>query len=133
VIRTQSALHSIAEVTEEQSMWAAYNRVLFAVGNNHAGVLYAAALPAVARVAAYLNSESAWVRRTAGEILTELLAFEFHPDFAPELKDSAEASKRAQLLPFKEDLIRAIERVGRDERAGIVFNDLMAELDGDRQ
>lgn len=126
----EPALRSIGSVTDEKSMWAAYNRVLFAVGNNHAGALYAAALPAVARVAKHLTSEGPWVRRAAGEILTELLAFEFHPDFAPELPNGAERAKLALLRPFKEDLLRARERVGNDERAGTVFGDLLADLDG---
>ncbi len=126
----EPALRSIAKVADEQSMRAAYSRVLFAVGNNHAGELYAAALPSVARVAKYLTSERPWVRRTAGEILTELLAFEFHPNFAPDLPDGAEEAKLALIQPFKEDLRRARERVGNDQRAGTVSGDLLANLSG---
>lgn len=125
----ESALRSIDDVVDERSMRAAYNRVLFAVGNNHAGTLYPAALPAMARVAEHLRSEGPWVRRAAGEILVELLAFEFHPDFAPLPMDGAVAAKLLRLRPFKMAIIRARERVDSDDYAADVFDDLLAQLD----
>jgi hypothetical protein len=60
--------------TKEQGD-AAYDAMLFAVGNNHAGLLYpaaAAAAPLVVRVARECDG---WARRAALEILCELTSF----------------------------------------------------------
>lgn len=125
----EAALRSLDDVKDERSMWAAYHRVLFAVGNNHSGTLYPAALPAMTRVAEHLWSECEWVRRAAGETLVELLAFEFHPDFAPLPTHAAVAAKLSRLRPFKMAIVRARERVDSDDDAVHVFDDLLAQLD----
>jgi hypothetical protein len=70
-----AAFESLVEASSEQQGRAAYNAMLFAVGNNHAGVLYpaaAAAAPLVVRVAREGND---WVRHAALQILIEFVFF----------------------------------------------------------
>lgn len=126
----EPALRAIGEVTDEDSMWRAYHRLLFAVGNSHAGELYSAALVALPRVAGFLQSDRAWVRRAAGEILTELVAFHFHPDFAPAAEEASYEAKLALLLPHAESLALARDRAGDDGKARVVFEELLEDLRG---
>ncbi|UUV29886.1 hypothetical protein NQK81_34765 [Amycolatopsis roodepoortensis] len=53
----------------------AYNRMLFAIGNNHAGCLYPAAVPAVPLLIRVVRELRGWPRWSALEILIECLTF----------------------------------------------------------
>jgi hypothetical protein len=59
--------------------WAAYDRMLFAVGNNHAGCLYPAAVPAAPLLTRIVRDHSGWSRWATLEILIEFLAFDATP------------------------------------------------------
>jgi hypothetical protein len=61
---------------------AAYNKLLYAVGNNHAGTYYPVALVLVCDLARLLTAEQTWPRVSALEVLLDLCAsFEPQPGF----------------------------------------------------
>lgn len=61
------------------SSWAeastAHGQMLFAVGNNHAGYLYPAAVPAAPLLTRIVREQSGWTRWAALETLIEFLSF----------------------------------------------------------
>lgn len=70
-----AAFEMLAAASTEQQGQAAYHAMLFAVGNDHAGVLYpvsVAAAPFVVRVA---READGWARWAALEILIEFVGF----------------------------------------------------------
>jgi hypothetical protein len=84
------AFEALLSVDSEVAAESAYNRMLFAVGNNHAGTLYPAAAAAVHEVLRIAEERAGWVRSAALEILFELLRFAPEPDFATfERRDGA--------------------------------------------
>jgi len=107
----EPSLAALLEVSDEASMWAAYNSVLYAIGNNHAGTLFPASIPALSRVATCLRSPNRWVCTAAGEILTELLAFEFNPSYSPIPACDSGFATRIRMWPFRSDIVDAMGRV----------------------
>jgi hypothetical protein len=55
---------------------AAYDSMLFAIGNNHAGCLYPAAVPAVPLIARVALEYEGWQRWAAVEVLIECVVFD---------------------------------------------------------
>lgn len=76
------ALALLRSVRSEADAQSAYNRVLFAIGNNHAGSLYPIAAAAVYDILQIIAEQSGWSRSAALTILEELLRFAPEPDFA---------------------------------------------------
>lgn len=75
------ALSACEAVTSRASALKTYHRVLFAVGNNHAGTVYpaaAAAAPILLRLA--LESDG-WLQWLGFEVLVELVLFEAEPGY----------------------------------------------------
>lgn len=70
------AFELLLTASNEQEGRAAYNAMLFAIGNNHAGLLYPAALPAAPLLVRIARECKDWVRWTALEILIEFTAFD---------------------------------------------------------
>lgn len=76
------ALVLLRSARSEADARSAYDSVLFAVGNNHAGSLYPIAAAAVHDILGDIAERSGWSRSAALEILGELLRFSPEPDFA---------------------------------------------------
>jgi hypothetical protein len=77
----EPALAGLAAVSSEHTAREAYNTVLFAIGNNHAGTLYPAVVGAVPRILTLATKGQGWVRRAAMNILVDVLTFEIEPGF----------------------------------------------------
>lgn len=69
------AFRLLVAVSNKDEGLAAYHRMLFAVGNNHAGCLYPAAVPAAPLLTRIVREFQGWPRWAALEILIEYLAF----------------------------------------------------------
>lgn len=90
---------------------AAYGEMLFAVGNNHAGCLYPAAVPAAPLLARIVRERSGWTQWAAMEILIEFLSFDVDRE---EFTDPAGA-----LVRVKEAVLEAVLEIHDDlERLG---------------
>jgi hypothetical protein len=74
--RVPAAFTLLATASNQEEGQAAYNAVLFAVGNNHAGCLYPAAAPAASLLMRVVREQPGWPRWAALEILIEFLAFD---------------------------------------------------------
>jgi hypothetical protein len=71
------AFRQLVFAQNESDATSAYNTMLFAIGNNHAGSYYPAARPAVPLLVQAAVSLTGWPRSTAVEILSDLtLSFE---------------------------------------------------------
>jgi hypothetical protein len=66
------AIRRLALARTEEDSWAAYNDVLFAVGNNHAGTYHPIALAALPFLACILRSPSPVARQRVLDILIDL-------------------------------------------------------------
>jgi hypothetical protein len=74
-----AALAHAATAVDAASCASAYDRVLYALGNNHAGTYYPVVLAALPVFESLLNSQSLWAQRCALCILDDLFA-----SFCPE-------------------------------------------------
>ena len=80
-----TAFRQVISVTDESSLWDAYNAMLFAVGNNHCGTYYPAvlfALPFIVELAS--DPPRPIVQECCLEIIIDLASFEpdtENPDF----------------------------------------------------
>jgi hypothetical protein len=73
--RVPDAFKELLSVTSEPESLQAYNSVMDAVAHNHSGWVYAAAVPAAPLLARVARECGGRVRRTALEILADLLCF----------------------------------------------------------
>ncbi len=71
-----AAFELLLAASNEDEGRAAYDAMLFAVGNNHAGLLYPAAVPAAPLLVRAARESQSWVRWAALEILIEFTAFD---------------------------------------------------------
>jgi hypothetical protein len=71
-----AAFELLTTASSEEEGRDAYNSMLFAVGNNHAGCLYPAAVPATPLIVRVAREHEGWQRWAALEILIECLAFD---------------------------------------------------------
>jgi hypothetical protein len=67
------AFRHLVSAQNEDDGRAAYDEMLFAIGNNHAGSYYAAARPAVPLLVRAAVTLSGWPRAAAVEALTDLI------------------------------------------------------------
>jgi len=100
----QAALNSVLDAKDEQSTQEAYHRLLYALGNDHAGTYYSVALGIVPTLEQILRIAGPWPRRTALEVLIELYG-PFHPEpgqekFQGEPLEQLVRSAIADLLPL---------------------------------
>jgi hypothetical protein len=84
----------------------AYNSMLSAIGNNHAGCLYPAAVPAAPLLVRVVRERQNWQRWAALEILIEYLAFDVDREQFVDPTGSVVRTK---------DAIVAVVRNARDE------------------
>lgn len=73
------ALVAVQGASDADSSKAAYERFLYAVGNNHAGTYYPVLLPALPFLEALLQTGGDWSQRTALCVLDDLIA-SFQPE-----------------------------------------------------
>jgi hypothetical protein len=73
--RVRRAFRRLWAVSSWAAASTAYDDMLLAVGNNHAGCLYPAAVPAAPLLARIVRERSGWSRCAAMEILIEFLSF----------------------------------------------------------
>lgn len=77
-----AALKDAQAANDHSSAMAAYNRVLYAIGNNHAGTYYPVAAVLVPALAPLLEGGQSWPRIAALEVLDDLTcSFEPEPGF----------------------------------------------------
>ncbi len=74
------ALTSVAHVCDKESSSRAYNALLYAIGNNHAGTYYPVVLAIIPRIDEILLAGKAWPQHTVLEVLIDLCSC-----FQPEL------------------------------------------------
>ncbi|XVU28788.1 hypothetical protein ACQPZJ_17535 [Actinoplanes sp. CA-054009] len=104
-----AAFRSLLSVSSQAEASAACHRMLFAVGNNHAGLLYPAAVPATSLLTRIVQEQPGWIRWAALEILTEFVAFDVdRAEFTdPEgLPVQAKNAILAAILEIHDDLVR---------------------------
>lgn len=77
----EPALAALASASSEAAARDAYNKVLFAIGNNHRGSLYPAAVAAASRVVELALNGAGWARHAAFEVMVELCVFEAEAGF----------------------------------------------------
>jgi hypothetical protein len=70
-----ASLRALAAATDEATARDAYHRVLYAIGNDHAGSLYTAAVPALPFVVEIARHGARWARWGALEVLVDAHAF----------------------------------------------------------
>jgi hypothetical protein len=101
------ALKGLANAHGDAAAHAAYNRVLTALGNNHAGTYYPVVLPALSLLQAITEQGPTWARVGSLDVLIDLLgSFQPQPGFevvtspdgtvirvAPALRSAARALK----------------------------------------
>jgi hypothetical protein len=69
----QEALEAAFNASDKESSEAAYHRLLYAIGNNHAGTYYPVVLTMFEEFEAILHSGKPWPQRTVIEALIDLL------------------------------------------------------------
>lgn len=74
------ALEAVSNASDKESSQSAYNKLLYAVGNNHAGTYYPVALSIFTDIEAILRSGEMWPQHTVIEALIDLFI-----SFVPEL------------------------------------------------
>jgi hypothetical protein len=90
-----AALRGLSACTSESASIKAYQTVLFALGNNHAGTYYPVALAALPFLSEILQGSGEWARITTLNILIDLCG-SFEPESGFEMVVSP-AGERSQL------------------------------------
>ena len=87
------ALRTVAEASSEDEGSGAYHRLLYALGNNHAGTYYPVVLPALPFMIRLLSEGSTWARITILDALVDLAG-----SFEPETNCQGSATLRSRVL-----------------------------------
>ena len=123
------ALESLFHLEKEEDIDKTYNRVLWAIGNNHAGTYYPAIRGALEfLLIAALDSESRFSRECAANIL-----FDLYSCFIPEVGSSQDITD----IALESFVVRTInsrrkdfERIVQDGGADTVIADLLDCMEG---
>lgn len=98
-MRSPGALRALAACTSESEAETAYNRVLYALGNNHAGSYYSVALGALPFLGEMLVGGSESARVATLDILIDLVgSFAPEPGFETVLRPQGETGDVQVLL-----------------------------------
>lgn len=113
------ALLALAETAEEEAAWRAYNRLLYATGNNHAGTYYPVAIFVIPVLAKLIEHGSRWPTHAALNVLSEFY-MSFEPEAGFEVFDLDGVSQKtmAVLEEAIAGLKPLIERIAADPEAG---------------
>lgn len=97
-----AAVGNVMQAHDEKSSSSAYNRLLHALGNNHAGTYFPVVLAAMPALEKILRSGKPWPQRTVLEALIDLLT-SFQPDPAHGTLQGASlsAALRERILALK--------------------------------
>jgi len=112
-----NALRAAQSADTKEASSSAYDKLLYALGNNHAGTYYPVALVAVPALEAILREGHFWAKSAVLNVLIELCG-SFAPErefevFGGEPLSSALSRKVAALLPLIEGLATTSGVVGR--------------------
>lgn len=86
-----AALGDVMQAHDEKSSSSAYNRLLYALGNNHAGTYFPVVLAVMPALEEILRSGKPWPQHTVLEALIDLLT-SFQPDPAHDIFQGASLS-----------------------------------------
>jgi hypothetical protein len=86
----------------EESSWAAYDRLLYAVGNNHAGTYFPVVLAVFPSLEVILRDGTPWPRHTVLQVLIDLFS-SFQPDPGHDVSQEASllAAVRHRIVSLK--------------------------------
>lgn len=127
------SLRALAASDSLQTADTAYQRVLYAIGNNHAGTYYPVVLPVLAFLGEILREGSDWSRVATLDVLIDLLT-SFAPEPGHELVRSPEGDDRdLRVLVFREaaaleTCIRPLADTGDSQRVRELAGELLAIL-----
>lgn len=127
----EKALALVAGATDEPSSRAAYNDLLFAVGNNHAGTYFPVLLAVLPALYPLLETGGEWTKRAILEALSDLVAsFEPDPRFVSVILDGEIPRPLSVLVRASVRSARsAIERIaGSTSLAAAQAEDLLPVL-----
>ncbi len=79
---TSEAMLAISSAKDQKQSTEAYDRLLYALGNNHAGTYYPVALAMLPQLESVLRGGAPWAQRAALNVLIELTgSFEPEPGY----------------------------------------------------
>jgi hypothetical protein len=124
------ALRALAACASEAESRSAYDRVLYALGNNHAGTYYPVVLAALPFIGEILERGGSWARVPTLEILTDLAA-SFRPEPGFEMVTTADGG-RSELKVLVRQAVAAfsplMETIVSEGAPGSRERELAAEL-----
>lgn len=124
------ALRALAACASKDDHYEAYNRMLYALGNNHAGTYCPAVLPAVAFLGEILERGGEWPRIVVLDVLTDLVG-SFVPERGFDRVTTPEGETRALrdlLLERVSTLAPRVQAIAADPSRGAREDALAAEL-----
>jgi hypothetical protein len=126
------ALRTILRIDDEQDAKNAYNRLLFSVGNNHAGTYYPVVLWVIPFLAEMLLHPNSLVRKTRVEVLVDLVGtFEPEQGFttfcdASGKESSLQSAVRDALSRIRPVVEACASRVSNDSREHALSLELLS-------
>lgn len=126
----EAALNRVGHAATEADAAAAYEALLNAVGNNHAGTYYPVVLAIVNRLGFHVEFGEPWAQYAAVQVLLDL-AGSFEPEAGHDVfgMDGAKpASLRAQLQEHVQALATKLEFLARCERPASTCAQELLEL-----
>jgi hypothetical protein len=103
-----AALRALASAKSKDPKWDVYNRLLFAIGNNHAGTCCAVAVCVVPFLGEILLDGGPYARMETLDILLDVLCF------GPEPEDATVPAADGSPIPLREALDAAIAAMWRE-------------------
>lgn len=101
-----TALEDVIKTCDEKSSSLAYNRLLYAVGNNHAGTYFPIILAVMPCLESILRAGERWPQRTVIQILIDLFSsFVPEPGWETFNGVSLRATLRERIIPLKSYVI----------------------------
>ncbi len=88
------AFRTLLAASNESQSDEAYQRVLWAVGNDHGGTYFPVVLPVISALALVLRNDGPWAQRTALEVLIDWYCA-FVPEVGHELFQGKESQARS--------------------------------------
>lgn len=121
-----SAFEAMSAAGDEESSQAAYHRLLFAIGNDHAGTYYPVAFEVLPAFEIILRDGSAWAKHVAIEVLIDLFG-SFEPEPGHEIHGGVELrrSVRSRIFDFAPHLASV---AAGDDAAATSARELLATI-----
>lgn len=126
--RVDAELRRLIQCTPETEQ-AAYNGVLYAVGNNHRGTYYPVVVPVIGLLGQVLREGSTAARETTLNVLVDLVS-SFAPEPGFETIEGAEGTRRVEDLLWDEVLrvIPLVQELAKAKSASARERQLAREL-----